>query len=46
MENFWNQTLPNWIMALAATWGVFQILRGYLKLKKATERRRTKNWLS
>lgn len=34
MENFWNETLPNWIMAIAATWGVFEIVRGYFRLRK------------
>lgn len=34
MENFWSQTLPNWVMAGAATWTVFEIVRGYFGLKK------------
>lgn len=34
METFWNQTLPNWIMALAAAWGIFEIIRGHFKLRK------------
>jgi hypothetical protein len=34
MDHFWSQTLPNWIMALAAFWGVLEIVRGYFKLKK------------
>lgn len=34
IENFWTQTLPNWIMALAAAWGVFEIIRGYFKLRQ------------
>jgi hypothetical protein len=34
MENFWSQILPNWIMAVAAAWGVFEIIRGYFKLKQ------------
>lgn len=33
-NNFWSDALPNWIMALAAVWGVFEIIRGYFKLKK------------
>jgi len=34
MENFWNQTVPNWTMAIAALWGVFEIIRGYFKLRR------------
>ena len=34
MENFWSQLLPNWIMAAAAAWGVFEIIRGYFKLRQ------------
>ena len=34
MNNFLTQVLPNWIMALAAFWGVFEIIRGYFKLKQ------------
>lgn len=34
MENFWSQILPNWIMAAAAAWGVFEIIRGYFKLRQ------------
>ena len=34
MENFWSQTLPNWVMAGAATWTVFEIVRGYFGLKR------------
>lgn len=34
MENFWSQTLPNWIMAAAAAWGAIELIRGYFKLKQ------------
>ena len=34
MNNFITDGLPNWIMALAALWGVFEIIRGYFKLRK------------
>ena len=34
MENFFSQTLPNWIIAIAAAYGVIEIIRGYFKLKR------------
>jgi hypothetical protein len=34
MKEFLSQTLPNWIMALAALWAVIEIIRGYIKLKQ------------
>ena len=34
MKNFLSQTLPNWLMAIGALWGVFEIIRGYFKLKR------------
>lgn len=34
MREFINQGLPNWIMALAAAWGVFEIIRGYFRLQQ------------
>lgn len=34
MKEIFYQVLPNWIMAFAAVWGVFEIIRGYFKLKK------------
>lgn len=30
----WTQTIPNWIMALAASYGVIEIVRGQINLKK------------
>jgi len=34
LKELLTQTLPNWIMALAAAWGVFEIIRGYFKLRQ------------
>jgi hypothetical protein len=34
MKEFLSEALPNWIMAIAAAWGVFEIIRGYFKLRR------------
>lgn len=34
MKEFLTEALPNWIMAIAAAWGVFEIIRGYFKLRR------------
>jgi len=34
ISNFWTEALPNWVMALAAAWGVYEIIRGHYKLRR------------
>ncbi|MFN8312161.1 MAG: hypothetical protein U0289_05100 [Cyclobacteriaceae bacterium] len=34
IQTFWTEALPNWIMAVAAAWGAFEVIRGYFKLKQ------------